>query len=622
MINETLTDEQRAERAKRAVEAFRRMQPMLNSYARAFTGNKRITVEISSSIKAATDGKKIYFCPPIGLGDELKHEKNLCDRRDPETLLQMCKACEVKEGILVVIYHEIAHVCYGTFQAPDEQHAAELVDRVLAETSGAYAERMRKVVDRAPSYVKDNFMGMASLINPYLKIILNAIEDARVNNNLFAARRGTKAMFDAASRQIFERGIEMIDPKTGEVTYSMWKERELNMQVIIGIFCAAVGYEYDGWFAPEVIAALADHEIQGLLAQSRGTRSVGDNYALSFLFLKRLRELGFCKNPNDPEDEQPEQEPDQETGDGKPSSEADDSEGDSSDPQDDSESDEGDGQGDGNSDDADGAEGDGDESTDQQGDGASEAEADGPSDGDESEGDTAAGPVAGDQDESAGDDSGTDDEGMGDDSDSSDTDELREGEQPGTEADEPGEPGDGADSSSDDRDQSGGAAEDSGEADEFDSGEQSFLSDDGVEDDTEETSPTTEEYFDEGEDEREREELEDNPDAEEIDQGGMVPEDAIDLTDVDSNDEPLNYGDPESAEKGLEQFGGHDKDDEPPTPEDLLNQAALEKAIMQGLYFETASEEVVGVREHRYGVPVLNAKGENTSTAWTGKFWV
>lgn len=603
-LNTTDAEAQRQLRAKKAVEAFRRMQPMLNSYARAFTGNKRMTVEISATIKAATDGRKIFFCPPIGLGDDLKHVKSHCDKRDPESLLQRCEACRIKEAILVTIYHEIAHVCYGTFDAPGEHAGAELLDKVMAESPSKYAERTRKMVERAPSYVTDNFMGMASLINPYLKIILNALEDARVNNNLFAARRGTKAMFDAQSKLVFERGIEVVDPKTGEVTFSKWNERELNMQAILAVYCEAASYTYDDWFVPEIVTALADAELLEIITESKGATQVAENYGHSFRILKRLRDLGFCKNPDDPEDEQPEFKPQPEDeaddqSDDQPADEQDDSDADEDETDQIGESAEGSAEGDKESEDSeagdDGAEPD-----------ASEDEA--PGEGDESESDDGgepSGDVAGDKDGSADDDSGTDDEGLGDDGDPRDDDESDQSGESDEAAGDDGEPGTGSMSDGD-------AGSESGETspDEFESGES-------------EQSDTSDAVESDDGSEVEREELADKEsgeDDEEIDQGGMIPEDAVDLTDLDpSETSGLDWGTPDEVEHGLEVFGGHDE--KPDTREEELDFAALEKAIIQGMYFETSSIAITGVREHRYGVPYLNEAGRDTSTAWTGRHY-
>ena len=53
------------------------------------------------------------------------------------------------------------------------------------------------------------------------------------------------------------------------------------------------------------------------------------------------------------------------------------------------------------------------------------------------------------------------------------------------------------------------------------------------------------------------------------------------------------------VQRALKQFGGHD-DDKIPSIEEELNEIAVDVAIVQGLYFETPSINVTGVRIHRH----------------------
>lgn len=310
---------ERSLRARRAVAAFRRMQPMLNNYARAFTGNPRITVELHASSNGATDGKKIFYRPPIALGDEHKHAKKLCDKRDEDTLAQLCRACELREQVLTVMFHEIAHISFGTFVKPTQQAQADLLRRAVEASGTKYAAAITERIQRMHSSVKHSYLAMAGQVSPFLPIILNAVEDARVNNALFDARRGTRLMFEADIQRTFNLGVETLDAD-GSPRYTPWSEREQNMQLIVGLYCAVSEYDYSNWFIPPVIAALEDSIIQELCTQARLTKNVDDNYQISFKFLDRFRQLGFCKSATDPEDEEPEPEaepePDNEDTDG------------------------------------------------------------------------------------------------------------------------------------------------------------------------------------------------------------------------------------------------------------------------------------------------------------------
>src|SRR3954471_18703717 len=94
------------ERARAAVAAFRRLQPTLSSYARVLTGGKHTKVEMSVKDNGSTDGKTIYYRPPLALGDNPDHNRSVCGNRDGFKQL-VCPACKVREEILVTIYHEI-----------------------------------------------------------------------------------------------------------------------------------------------------------------------------------------------------------------------------------------------------------------------------------------------------------------------------------------------------------------------------------------------------------------------------------------------------------------------------------------------------------------------------------
>lgn len=585
---------ERSEKARRAVENFRRMQPMLNNYARVFTGNPRISVEVSATNNGATDGKKIWFRPPIELGENHKHNKKLCDRRDRETHLQLCSACAIREEVLVTIYHEIAHICYGTFAQPSDRDKAELIATAVEEAGGKYAEYIAARIRRAPGYLTENYMGMAGTVSPFLHTILNALEDARVNNNLFIARRGTKLMFDADTRRVFERGVESPNPD-GTVTYLPWNEREQNLQAIIGVFCVASGYDTTGWFIPEVQTALEDQELNELILDSVNAPDVRENYKIAFKVLKRLRELGFCVRPDEPEPEDQPTKPGEsgdETGEGeggKPEDNADEPSEESGDEEnpgssggdsgDDSEESEEDGDGDSESTMSGGS-----------GDGDSEDEADDTGDDADEAGEDESSPVAGNSDGSPDDDSGADDQGLGDDSDSPEPDEPSEGGESDEAPGQPGAPRAGADVEPDARDDSRGATE--GDEEEVD-------------------SPTTDEWFDE---DTERESG--DPD-DQIDTGEDKGEGGIEVEEHEPSSLPM--GEPEDVQAGLNQFGHHE--DKQPTAEEVADNEAIAQAIMQGMYFETPSVNVVGVREHHFGKPLVNDIGQNMSTAWGSRLY-
>lgn len=686
-VDSAETDEQ----ARRAVKQFRAMQSTLTAYARVLTKRPDVRVEMAARDNGSTDGSRIYYRPPMSLGSPVQHDRRMCDKRD-ENKQSLCPACAVREEVLVTIYHEIAHICFDTFAQPTDSERKELLNKALSQVDGKYADKVKARVNAAPAYQKRSYLGMAALINQYLPIIVNSLEDARVNRELFKARKGVKSMFDAEVWKIFKEGVEQ-KKSTGEVVTISWTEYPLNSQVIVGLFCKASGYDYANWFAPKVVEALGDETITNLLRQLDTIRSASGVYNLSLPILVRLRELGFCQTEldvdesnEDTEDEEKDsgqegqQDERAEDGDeegqgegtggaGDPSSEADrggedlqdegsdqrgndsregegsvDEEGtdghdDSSgevDPADssgsgagdsDSEPEEGDSGagGAGGSDGGDGA-GDDDVSAEgsdvpEEGSPGSEEESPGSSEGSGepvSEGDTVPSTDPASQDDLGepsdprdGDDSTGDlgSEGNGDDSSQSvDDSDASEGQ--------PSSGGSaGSDRSVDEsRADSGDSVSPDGEAEHagLDGGSASGDDSDGTGVRPEDgTGPDESDSTEDAGGDPERSDVSE-AEGDPIDTGADDGQGGTEVIEDDSLDD-LPYGTPEDAQAGLLKWGNHE--DKPKTVQEKNAEAAVDRAIVQGIYFETPSRTIYGVREHKFGEEIRRG-GMNMSVAW------
>jgi hypothetical protein len=295
------------EQARKAVNVFRSLQPTLSMYARSLSGNKNARVVLAAQDNGSTDGTNIYFRPPIALGDPTPHESRVCDQRG-EDGRQLCHACQIREAVLVTIYHEIAHISYQSFERTTEFDKTQAIHFAIKEAKGKYADRIEKRIRNAPAYKLRDYLNLASLINPFLPTLVNCLEDARVNRALFAARPGVKKMFEADEAHIFDHGFEVKD-NDGKVKIARWDTAALNSQVMIGCFCKAVGYDYSKWFHKKVVAALDDGILTDLIARMDRIDSMSQVYNLSFLVLARLRELGFLQSPEDKDEEEQEDSP-------------------------------------------------------------------------------------------------------------------------------------------------------------------------------------------------------------------------------------------------------------------------------------------------------------------------
>lgn len=635
------------ERARRAVKVFRQMQYGLSAYAKAVTGDRKITVELATGAPR-TDGKKIYFQPPIALGDPTQHNRRLCEKRDKQSKLLLCEACRNREEVLINIHHEIAHVAFGSFEATMDSEKREAIQHAINEWGGKYAERIKARFDAAPYYAKNSYQGLATLISPYLPFLVNCLEDARVDAAMIEARKGVRVMLEASTRQIFIEGFTDAD---GNV--ERWRDRPLNPQAAIACYLVGAGVTgWDEWLHEEVVKAFTDKTLTDLLGQVRGSKSASETYNLAFPVLARLRELGFFRMPEDEDADEPKQEPE-------PEEKQEQDEGDSEDQDSDSES--------GDQDDSEDVPDD-DEGTDE---GDEEGEGSEPGDDDRPEGE-------GDEPGESGDSPASSEEGSGEEVEDDDTDDGSEGE-PGSDSvpsdadgeDEPSEdeggagtadgdspepvsdddaaeqPGDGADGESDeaDEDGSGGGdqeqseggqegdgegdpdsgtehaddpsspdADDSDEAEGSGAGSPGSDSDsDGRGDDPEpaegdlgggdQAGEGSERGQDSGpEDSSTREPLVKDAAAERIDTGADEGEGGIEVPE-------LNYGEPEHVAAMVEQV--HPADIQPANEgESRKEDEAVQVAVMQGLYFEKPSEHIVGVREHIFG------KKDDAANAW------
>lgn len=658
--NSNMTPEQlrqRQERAWEAAKVMRKMIPQLSGFARAIARSNAVRVQIAPTHMSGsyTDGTTIYLAPPMELGDKVKHERDLCDIRGDDGLY-LCPACRVRDKCMRTIYHELGHHCCESFQSLDESEQSRLAQRAveLGEPK-AFVKWAQARLASAKSWEKSTYVGACKFVSPWFPTLINCLEDARVNLAMGAARPGVAQTFEANYRLLFEEGI---DTPVGKV---LWRDREPNSQIVMSLFAKASGYDYKGWFTPEIEQALSDKEIDYLCWKVTQTRSIKGVYELAMPMLVRLRELGYCRTPEDDDIDEPEPQQGQpgesgeqgESGDGQPS---------------DSESSDG---GDGSDSDDEGSESDGSQGS-QDGDGPersndSESAPDGSGGGnaedssDESKSDSNASESedgGSGSDQQADDDSG--ESGSESDEGSADGDEsLDEGGDSGSSSDGP----DGDDSQQDDM---GSADADSGGNSDSDMASEPGGESESADGETGHSDNVTDELSDfddptsggaggeysQRESERadsetegmesgdlqnrqsnhseDADDVEDDPDAEgnrgegNIDlkpidgQGGGESQDAdlregegdetID-TGADEGDGGIKtrekpdinmMGTPEQAQSDLDELGDHGAAAEARKEQEELDRLLVDQAIMQSEYFETPSHSIAGVRIHEF----------------------
>lgn len=435
------------ERASRAIRHFHRVQPNLEAFARVFTGNKKMSIVPTASM-TATDGKAIYLRVPIEMGDEKKHRREVCQRRDGRGNL-MCEACEMREELLVSLFHEIAHNAYDSFVKMSNRDKEQAVEEAVREAerfglSGRRLEVIRRSMEEKPP---KTYGEASARISPYMQPLINGLEDARINVLTMEARKGMKVMFEASVHRIFEQGIEQPDGSRMH-----WSDAPHNAQVSVALSQYAQDCYEEGWFAPEVAEAMRDPELRSLAKECVNSSSAAEVYRLGFPILEKLRSLGFCKTEGEPEDE-----PEPLTSDeGEPDNE--DTGGDHDEETDDPTP--------------------GEDSVEHE-DAPDDEEVEGDQDGDDEEGDASPDTDA----------DSSDDQASGDGDDEEDADD---GEEPGDEAEgDPGEDGDGA--TGEDEGNTGASQEDASQDEQDESGADGDAMSDPDTDDTDGADPTPDE---------------------------------------------------------------------------------------------------------------------------------
>jgi hypothetical protein len=294
------------QQAKRAIANTRRLASGMSGLARALTKDPNMKVVVRADVNSSqTDGRSIIVKPNFELGAETEHKRQLCGEIDSDTELQLCPACASLDATLDSLYHEIGHIAFGTFEPVPEDEKAEIVKRSIAERGAHVGTRAKKLLDLLEKmYGPLQAMPAAKIISPYLPMLLNALEDARVNAATGRVNSGLDRIFRARTRDTLANGIT---DQQGRVY--KWSERSLDEQALIGCYLVASGYVGLLDHLDPAVATMfkTDFDLRVELNKIANAPSVHVVYAAAFPVLERLRAAGFCVRKDDPEDDEQEQ---------------------------------------------------------------------------------------------------------------------------------------------------------------------------------------------------------------------------------------------------------------------------------------------------------------------------
>lgn len=608
------------DQAWRAVQQFNKLTPTLNSFVRSLTGNPKLTVRAGKTTE--TDNKTIWIRPPLALGENISHDRMVCDERG-EGRISLCPACARDDNVWKKLHHEVAHHLGDSMAAPDET-ALEEFFKLIDEWHPVDACNHGSKIKYDARYAQ-NYLMMFNAFSSLMTMLNQATEDARIDSGMLNIKPGLRDQFYAYTYKTFGTGVEQDD---GSVL--RWYDTPINAQIIVGVMLVGEGYYLEPeWLLPEVIEILHDKELRHIISDAYSWGDVHRGSLRTIAAFRRLNEMGVLvvekcvneeappslNNPGD-EGEDSDESADPKPGDGDDEDagsepgepESDDGPGDpASDPTGDGT--EGDTADDGafgndfeNEDDRSGG-------SDHEGE-SDDAESDEPSLSDGDDDDSQDGDAGEDESEDASDSDNDDDTGgqgsSGSESAPSDDDEAdpEGGDPEASGSGDPGsahEAGDAGAPGDDDAQDSDGDGD--GEPESDDAGTESDTQDPEGEGSEEFDEPGTDD--DEGTDDRGKEVWDEEYDSPELKAARSI--------------NPEDLGSPEEVQKVLETLHGHEEATEEieggtvtdnPYDDDydeqlVLAMRAINTAIMQASFFDRSSQEIGGLREFTFPQPQM-----------------
>lgn len=281
----------RVERAAEAILEFNRIAPQLTSFASTLAGR---SVRLQAGPTTETDGEIIYIRPPASLADKFEHRRAKCDIRGADWK-QECPECQRQEELYGNLYHEIAHIAYGSFSLQVAYDLAQVVAQASA-THGTteFNEYIRAQTSQAltgPSRVYT--AGFLGNVNEILISLFMGPEDARIERLSAEERPGIGSIFRAHAEIILNEGLELDDG-----SFLMWKDRHIEEQIVIAVLTQLKGQSLEGRFSEEVIRVVNHPPIFALL--NRRLVSVADAAYMAVGLLGQLHKLGLFDLPVPP----------------------------------------------------------------------------------------------------------------------------------------------------------------------------------------------------------------------------------------------------------------------------------------------------------------------------------
>lgn len=288
------------EEAFRAVRAFEELKGQLQVFARHMTGNPKLEI-ITSATMTATNGHLISVRPPLGLGVDRVHDRAECGKRDEEYRM-LCDACDSIEIIYFQLFHEVAHIIFGSRNAHGNL-GRSIFENYLRKWHPVEECNHSQFLSFQRRY-NDSALDLAHLCNPYLGTMVNALDDVRVNEGTFSERHGLRDVFASAMNRLVNGSDTDLEGNTFKLS-----EDSPESQFIIGCMLQAGGFLRKEHISPEVMKDVREERIRALCSASAKAETQDESFQIAVMWFEIGHELGYFQDVQACEKPEPEPEP-------------------------------------------------------------------------------------------------------------------------------------------------------------------------------------------------------------------------------------------------------------------------------------------------------------------------
>jgi len=280
-----------------AYDALQKMCPSLTAYARSYTNKK--TVRVVPGKNTETDGKTIFIRPPLTLAHQPEHDRRICGMRGTDGI-QRCEACALRERIMTLLHHEIAHISHGSFIRYSKRNLLadpwNKVRSFLPIYENSYLNFVDSNTDNAEKRVHS--LVAANGIHDHVSMVHLMNEDHRINTASYVREPALWKRMHLLSEEILYNGIEMDDG-----TFEKWQDMEDDRQILAASLFYMEGFDIEPEFSEKVVNCIFDPRVKRILDQTAYHKSSMDTLLDAIQLVSLFREHDLLNKHTKPRDE-------------------------------------------------------------------------------------------------------------------------------------------------------------------------------------------------------------------------------------------------------------------------------------------------------------------------------